>query len=161
MTTTMGAVVVELEPALVGITVDNFLAYVNSGFYNGTIFHRVIRDFMNQGGGFTAVAGGTLTPQTGLRSPIALEVNKGLSNLKYSIAMARTSVLNSATAQFFVNAVDNLFLDANGGGYAVFGKVVSGQTVIDAMNVVSTRTVGGNGDVPTTDIVLQKAEQTQ
>ena len=161
MTTTMGAVVVELEPALVGITVDNFLAYVNSGFYNGTIFHRVIRDFMNQGGGFTAVAGGTLTPQTGLRSPIALEVNKGLSNLKYSIAMARTSVLNSATAQFFVNAVDNLFLDANGGGYAVFGKVVSGQTVIDAMNVVSTRTVGGNGDVPATDIVLQKAEQTQ
>jgi len=161
MTTTMGAVVVELEPAAVPVTVDNFLAYVNTGFYNGTIFHRVIKDFMNQGGGFTGVAAGTLTPQTGLRSPIALEVNVGLSNLKYSIAMARTSVLNSATAQFFVNAVDNLFLDTSGGGYAVFGKVISGQTVIDAMNVVSTRTVGGYGDVPATDIVLQKAEQTQ
>jgi cyclophilin family peptidyl-prolyl cis-trans isomerase len=161
MTTTMGAVVVELEPASVPVTVDNFLAYVNSGFYNGTIFHRVIKGFMNQGGGFTAVAAGSLTPQTGLRSPIALEVNVGLSNLKYSIAMARTSVLNSATAQFFINAVDNLFLDTSGGGYAVFGKVVSGQTVIDAMNQVSTRTVGGYSDVPAIDITVQKAEQTQ
>ena len=160
LTTSMGAVVVELEPAVVAITVDNFLAYVNSGFYNGTIFHRVIKDFMNQGGGFTAVAGGTMTPQTGLRSPIALEVNVGLSNLKYSIAMARTSVLNSATAQFFVNAVDNLGLDGSG-GYAVFGKVVSGQAVIDAMNAVATRTVGGYADVPATDIVLQTAVQTQ
>ena len=164
LTTSMGVAVVELEPAVVAITVDNFLAYVKSGFYNGTIFHRVIKDFMNQGGGFTAVAGGTLTPQANVRAPIVLETNKGLNNVKYSIAMARTSASDSATAQFFVNAVTNTFLDyasAASPGYAVFGNIVSGQTVIDAMNAVATRTVGAFADVPATDIVLQKAEQTQ
>ena len=164
LTTSMGVAVVELEPAVVATTVDNFLAYVKSGFYNGTIFHRVIKDFMNQGGGFTAVAGGTLTPQANVRAPIVLETNKGLNNVKYSIAMARTSASDSATAQFFVNAVNNSFLDyasAASPGYAVFGNIVSGQTVIDAMNAVATRTVGGFADVPATDIVLQKAEQTQ
>ena len=164
LATNLGNVVVELDPAKVKATVDNFLAYVASGFYSGTIFHRVIRNFVAQGGGFTGVANGTLTPQTPLRAAIALETNKGLNNVRGSVAMARTTAVNSATSQFYFNSVDNAFLDyssASSPGYAVFGKVVSGQDVLDAMNGVSTRTVGGNGDVPATDIVLQTATQTQ
>ena len=165
MVTSMGTVVVELAPGKVKTTVDNFLAYVASGCYNGTVFHRVIKGFVAQGGGFTGVANGALSliPQTPLRAAIPLETNKGLNNLRGSIAMARTSAVNSATSQFFFNAVDNAGLDFGRGssGYAVFGKVVSGQTVLDAMDGVPTRAVGGFGDVPTTDIVLQTATQTQ
>lgn len=164
MVTTGGTVVVELDPGKVKATVDNFLAYVASGFYNGTLFHRVISGFVAQGGGFTGVANGTLTAQAPLRAAIPLESNKGLNNLRGSIAMARATAVNSATSQFFFNAVDNAFLDyasAASPGYAVFGKVVSGQAVLDAMDGVPTRTVGSNGDVPVTDIVLQTASQTQ
>lgn len=158
MTTTLGTLVVELDPGKVKITVDNFLAYVASDFYNGTIFHRVIGSFVAQGGGFTGVANGTLTAQTPLRAAIPLQADKGLNNQRGSIAMARTNVPNSATSQFFFNAVDNTFPAP---GYAVFGKVVSGQAVLDAMHSMPTRTVASFGDVPATDIVLQTATQTQ
>ena len=168
LTTSLGNVIIELEPAVVKVTVDNFLSYVKAGFYNGTIFHRVIPGFMVQGGGFTAVAGSTLTPQTGLRAAIALESNKGLSNLRGTIAMARTSVADSATSQFFLNSVNNGFLDyakatssaAEVPGYAVFGHIVTGLGVIDTISAVATRTVGGSADVPVTDIVVQTAAQT-
>lgn len=163
MTTTMGNVVIELEPAVVQLTVDNFLAYTNAGFFNGTIFHRVIPGFVVQGGGFTGVAGATLTAQTGARAAIALETNKGLSNTRGTIAMARTPAFDSATSQFFFNSVNNTGLDyqsAASPGYAVFGRVVSDLAVIDAMSAVATRTVGSNGDVPVTDIVVQTAAQT-
>lgn len=160
LTTTMGTLVIELEPGVVKLTVDNFLAYVNAGYYNSTIFHRVIAGFVVQGGGFTGVAGSTLTAQSGLRAPIALEVNKGLSNTRGTIAMARTNVLDSATGQFYFNVVNNTTLDTAGGGYAVFGRIVSDLAVLDAMSAVSTRTVGSNADVPVTNIVVQTAAQT-
>lgn len=163
LTTTMGTVVIELEPAVVQVTVDNFLAYANAGFYNGTIFHRVIPGFVVQGGGFTGVVGTTLTAQTGARAAIVLETNKGLSNTRGTITMARTPAFDSATSQFFFNSVNNLGLDyqsAASPGYAVFGRIVSDLAVIDAMSAVATRTVGANGDVPVTDIVVQTAAQT-
>ena len=166
MVTTMGTVVVELDPGKVKISVDNFLAYVASGFYNGTIFHRIPKDFVVQGGAFTGVANGTLTPKAPLRPTIPLETDKGLKNLRGTIAMARQDNpnFNSAASSFFFNAADNAFLDyssATSPGYAVFGKVVSGQAVLDAMNGVPTRNIGNNGSVPVTDIVLQTATQTQ
>ena len=169
MVTTMGTVVVELDPGKVKITVDNFLAYVASGFYNGTIFHRVIGGFVAQGGGFTGAANGTLTPQTPLRAAIPLESNKGLNNLRGSIAMARTSAVNSATSQFFFNAVDNIsgsrfnldYQSSDNPGYAVFGKVMSGQAVLDAMDAVGLRPEARFDHVPVVDIVLQTATQTQ
>ena len=164
--TTLGTVVVELDPGKVKTTVDNFLAYVASGFYNGTIFHRVLKGFVNQGGAFTGVANGTLTPQTPLRPTIPLESNKGLNNLRGTIAMARQGDpnFNSAASSFFFNAETNTFLNYSSPtapGYAVFGKVDSGQDVLDAMNGVSTRNLGNNQGVPLTDIVLQTATQTQ
>jgi cyclophilin family peptidyl-prolyl cis-trans isomerase len=164
MSTTMGTIVVELEPAKVRDTVDNFLAYVNTKFYDGTIFHRVVRNFVAQGGGFTGVAATTLTSKTGLRPPIVLETNKGLSNLRGTIAMARTSLPDSATSQFYFNTVNNTFLDyasSTSPGYAVFGSVVSGLSVIDTMNGVATRSVGGFADVPVTDVVLITALRTR
>lgn len=169
LTTTLGAIVVELDPAKVAATVDNFLAYVNSGFYNGTLFHRVMPNFVSQGGGYTAVAGGTLTEQTGLRAAIALETDKGLSNLRGTIAMARTAQPDTATSQFYFNQANNPALDyapAVGStpaspGFAVFGNIVTGLSVIDAMNTVATRTVGGFANVPVTNIVLQTAVQSQ
>jgi cyclophilin family peptidyl-prolyl cis-trans isomerase len=163
LTTTMGTVVIELEPAVVQVTADNFLAYANAGFYNGTIFHRVIPGFVVQGGGFTGVAGTALTAQTGARAAIALETNKGLSNTRGTIAMARTPAPDTATSQFFFNTVNNLELDyqsAASPGYAVFGRIVSDLAVIDAMSAVATRTVGVNADVPLTNIVVQTAAQT-
>ncbi len=163
LTTTLGPVVIELEPGVVKATVDNFLAYVNSGFYAGTIFHRVIPGFVVQGGGFTGVAGGTLTAQTGLRAAIALETNRGLSNTRGTIAMARTNAPDTATSQFFVNTVNNTGLDyvsAASPGYAVFGRVVSDLAVIDAMSAFTTRSVGTFDDVPVTNIVVQTAAQT-
>ncbi|MFM8769480.1 MAG: peptidylprolyl isomerase [Rubrivivax sp.] len=164
MSTTMGTIVVELEPAKVRNTVDNFLAYVSTKFYDGTIFHRVVRNFVAQGGGFTGVTATTLTPKTGLRPPIVLETNKGLSNLRGTIAMARTSLPDSATSQFYFNTVNNTFLDyasSSSPGYAVFGSVVEGLGVIDAMNGVATRSVGGFADVPVTDVVLITALRTR
>jgi cyclophilin family peptidyl-prolyl cis-trans isomerase len=167
--TSLGSLEVELEPASAPVTVDNFLAYVNAGFYSSTIFHRVISAFVVQGGGFTGVTGTTLTAQTGLRAAIALESNKGLSNLRGTIAMARSNVSDSATSQFFFNTVNNTFLDyvsTAAPGYAVFGHLVgaSDLAVIDTMAAKPTRTVGvapnSNDDVPVTDIVLQSASQT-
>lgn len=135
-----GTLVITLRPQEAPITVDNFLAYVKSGFYNGTVFHRHGRTvtsgpFVLQGGGFTGpLTAGTVFPAAKPASaPIALEASRGLSNLRYTLAMARTSVLNSATSQFFINTVDNAFLDTSGGGYAVFGTVTTGTTVVDAM----------------------------
>jgi cyclophilin family peptidyl-prolyl cis-trans isomerase len=164
MSTTMGTIVVELEPAKARTTVDNFLAYVDTRFYDGTIFHRVVRNFVAQGGGFTGVAATTLTPKTGLRSPIVLETNKGLSNLRGTIAMARTSLPDSATSQFYFNTINNTFLDfasSASPGYAVFGSVVNGLSVIDAMNGVATRSVGAFADIPVTDVVLITALRTR
>ena len=172
LVTSLGSIVVELEPASTPVTVDNFLAYVNAGFYSSTIFHRVIAGFVVQGGGFTGVAGNTLSAQTGLRAAIALESNKGLSNVRGTISMARLPdpQYNSASSQFFFNSVANTFLDyvsAASPGYAVFGHVVgaSDLAVIDAMSAKPTRTVGiapnNYDDVPVTDIVLQSAAQTQ
>lgn len=164
MATSLGAIVVELEPDKARATVDNFLAYVDSKFYDSTIFHRVVRNFVAQGGGFTRVGASTLTPKTSLRPPIALESNKGLSNLRGTIAMARTALPDSATSQFYFNTVNNTFLDYSSStspGYAVFGSVVSGLAVVDAMNGVATRTVGSFADVPVNDIVLNGAIRTR
>jgi cyclophilin family peptidyl-prolyl cis-trans isomerase len=135
-----GTLVITLRPQEAPITVDNFLAYVKSGFYNGTVFHRHGRTatsapFVLQGGGFTGplTAASLFPAEKPASAPIALEVNRGLSNLRYTLAMARTNVLNSATSQFFINTVDNAFLDSSGGGYAVFGTITTGTTVVDAM----------------------------
>ena len=156
--TSLGSIVVELEPASTPVTVDNFLAYVNAGFYSGTIFHRVIAGFVVQGGGFTSA--GALP--AGLRAAIALESNRDQSNLRGTIAMARTDVFDSATSQFFFNSVNNAFLDyasPASPGYAVFGHVV-GATDLATIDVISARPTNLATDKPTTDIVLQSATQT-
>jgi peptidyl-prolyl cis-trans isomerase A (cyclophilin A) len=154
--TTMGDFVVELDPEKAPKTVENFLGYVNSGFYNGTIFHRVINNFMVQGGGFTPDM-----QQKATKAPIPLESNNGLSNVVYSIAMARTNVPDSATAQFFVNVVNNKNLDfprPDGHGYAVFGMVIKGTETIDKIKAVSTTSKRPFADVPTTTIVINSAK---
>ncbi len=138
--TSMGAITVELDAAKAPKTVENFLTYVKSGFYNGTVFHRVIPGFMIQGGGFTPDF-----QEKPTKAPIINEANNGLSNLRGTIAMARTSIPNSATSQFFINVADNKFLDYSaptmqGAGYAVFGHVTSGMNVVD--KIVSTPTSG-------------------
>ena len=127
-----GSFVITLSSTLAPATVANFLAYVNSGFYTGTVFHRHSPNFVLQGGGFA----GPMSPSAPVpplkvtNPPIALEVGRGLSNLRWTVAMARTDVLNSATSQFFINLVDNVFLDTSGGGYAVFGNVTAGTDFI-------------------------------
>ena len=157
MVTTKGTIVVELYPLNAPVTVANFLQYVTDGFYKNKIFHRVINNFVIQGGGFDAQL--SLAAN---RAPIKLEVCNGLSNTRGTIAMARTSDLNSATSQFYVNVVDNTTLDTNGGGYAVFGKVVSGMDVVDLIKAVPTQTVNGFGtDVPVTPITITSATKTQ
>lgn len=135
-----GTLVITLSPTEAPITVDNFLAYVKRGFYNGLAFHRHGRfenssTFVLQGGGFTAplTSGAAFPPAKPASAAIALEAGRGLSNLRYSLAMARTNLQNSATSEFFINTVDNIFLDTAGGGYAVFGRVTSGQALVDAM----------------------------
>ena len=154
--TNLGDIVVELDKTKAPKTVDNFLGYVNDGFYNGTIFHRVIDGFMIQGGGFTE----NLTKKT-TRPPIENEANNGLKNLKGTIVMARTNDPHSATAQFFINVVDNPFLDyqsatPRGWGYAVFGKVVQGMEVVDKIRKVSTGAGGPfSRDVPKSPVVIQ------
>lgn len=160
-TTNMGVFDVELDPAAAPKTCENFLTYVNEGFYNGTIFHRVIAGFMIQGGGFEP----GLKQKKG-HAPIENEADNGLKNDKYTIAMARTSDPHSATSQFFINAADNDFLNhtsptSQGWGYAVFGKVVANAEVIDAINKVRTFTRNFYGDVPVEDVVLEKVEAIQ
>jgi len=152
--TSMGDIVVELDTALAPATADNFLQYVRAGFYDNTIFHRVINGFMVQGGGFEAGM-----KQKPVRAPIQNEASNGLQNNAYTIAMARTSDPHSATAQFFFNVVNNNFLNyraasQEGYGYCVFGKVVEGRDVIDKIKAVPTGNRGFHQDVPTKDVVL-------
>lgn len=153
--TSKGRIVLELSPDRAPKTVENFLAYVESGFYEGTIFHRVIDGFMVQGGGFTADMDRKPT-----RDPIPNESGSGLSNERGTIAMARTSDPDSATAQFFINTVDNQRLDARGGGnsgYTAFGRVVEGMDVVDAITSVQTTRKGMMENVPVEPVVIEGA----
>lgn len=155
--TNQGAIRIELDDARAPKSVENFLAYVKAGHYDGTVFHRVIKGFMIQGGGF---APGMTQKST--REPIDNEAGNGLRNDKYTLAMARTSVPHSATAQFFINASNNDFLNfrsetPQGWGYAVFGKVVAGTEVVDRIERVATGRRGGHDDVPLDDVVIEKA----
>ncbi len=155
LSTSMGDIVVQLDPAKAPKTVENFLQYVKDKHYDGTIFHRVIDGFMVQGGGFTADMA-----QKPVRAPIVLEAQNGLKNDKYTIAMARTSVPDSATAQFFINVKDNAMLNArqpSGDGYAVFGKVVQGSDVVDKIKAVATGNKGGHQNVPSSPVTITSA----
>ncbi|WP_025041584.1 peptidylprolyl isomerase [Nitrosospira briensis] len=156
--TNHGDITLELDSEKAPLTVQNFIDYVNSGFYDNTIFHRVIDDFMIQGGGFEPGMN-----QKQVRAPIQNEAANGLKNDKYTVAMARTSDVHSATAQFFINVKDNGFLNytsptSQGFGYCVFGKVVEGQDVVDRIKKVKTGTRNGHQDVPSEDVILLKAE---
>ncbi len=158
--TSKGNITLELDPLAAPLSVNNFLNYVNKGFYRGTLFHRVIPNFVVQGGGYTT----GMVKKSGQASPIELESNKGLSNLSGSLAMARTYLPNSATSEFYINLKDNVSLDyknAANPGYAVFGKVIQGLEVVDAMALEPTGVVGSFSDVPLTDITLSWALQTQ
>ena len=154
--TSMGEIVIELDAAKAPKSVANFLEYVKAGHYDGTIFHRVIPNFMIQGGGFDPEL-----KQRPTRAPIPLESKNGLTNVRGSVAMARTSVPDSATAQFFINIKDNAFLDSantpDGTGYAVFGKVVSGMDVVDKIWAVPTGNKGPYQNVPVTPVLIRKA----
>jgi peptidyl-prolyl cis-trans isomerase B (cyclophilin B) len=158
LTTSLGAIVIQLDNAKAPVSAANFAEYVKNGFYDGTIFHRVIPGFMAQGGGFD-----TSFNQKETKTPIKNEADNGLKNKRGTLAMARTNDPNSATAQFFINYKDNSFLDhtsptPSGWGYAVFGEVVEGMDVVDAMAKEPTGNRGGHQDVPKTDIVIEKAE---
>ena len=152
--TNYGNIVMELYPDKAPVTVENFVNYVESGFYNGTIFHRVIDGFMIQGGGFTVDM-----VQKETEAPIKNEAANGLKNNKYTVAMARTSDPDSATAQCFINTVDNFFLDRSvrDAGYAVFGKVIEGMDVVDKIAKVSTGRVKGFQDVPKKPVEILEA----
>ncbi len=157
--TTAGVIRLELDEAKAPITVANFLNYVNAGHYNGTVFHRVIKGFMVQGGGFEPGL-----KQKPTQGEIQNEANNGLKNDKYTVAMARTSAPHSASAQFFINATNNDFLNfksesPQGWGYAVFGKVVAGTEVIDAIEKVKTGRKGFHDDVPLEDVVITQATE--
>ena len=156
-TTSAGTLRIELDDAKAPATVANFLSYVKKGFYDGTIFHRVIPGFMIQGGGFEPGM-----KQKATDAPIQNESANGLRNEKYTLAMARTSAPHSATAQFFINATNNGFLDKaqaqDGWGYAVFGRVVEGTEVIDQIEKVKTSRKGFHDDVPVQDVVIEKIE---
>ena len=152
-----GVITLELDAEKAPKSVANFLAYVAKGHYDNTIFHRVIPGFMVQGGGFEPGM-----KQKGTDKPIDNEANNGLKNDNYTVAMARTNDPHSATAQFFINVANNGFLNhtaisASGWGYAVFGKVVSGAEVVDAIKAVKTGNKGGHGDVPVEDVIIEKA----
>src|SRR3569623_856327 len=154
--TNMGEIVLELYPDKAPKTVANFLQYVKSGHYNGTIFHRVIDFFMIQGGGFEPGM-----KQKPTNDPIENEAKNGLKNEPYTIAMARTSAPHSASAQFFINVKNNSFLDypgQDGWGYAVFGKVIKGTEVVDKIKAVKTTRTGMHADVPVDNVVIEKAE---
>ncbi|MCC6867811.1 MAG: peptidyl-prolyl cis-trans isomerase [Burkholderiales bacterium] len=157
--TSKGDIQLELDAENAPATVENFLRYVRDGHYDDTVFHRVIGGFMIQGGG---MAPGLTQKPT--RPPIANEATNGLKNRKYSVAMARTSEPHSATAQFFINVADNDFLDykapsPNGWGYCVFGKVVAGQDVVDAIEGVPTGNAGAHQNVPKEDVLIVKAAE--
>lgn len=155
--TNHGDMIIELDAEKAPQTVENFLAYVNDGFYNGTIFHRVIRNFMIQGGGFDADM-----KQKPTRDPVPNEADNGLKNNQYTVAMARTNDPHSATAQFFINVANNDFLNftaptPNGWGYTVFGTVVEGTEIADQLQSVKTGSKGFHQDVPVEDIVIEQA----
>ena len=157
--TNFGVIGIELDEAKAPETVKNFREYVKSGFFDNTVFHRVIDGFMIQGGGFEPGM-----KQKTTRGAVKNEANNGLKNDKYTVAMARTSDPHSATAQFFINVADNSFLNhtaenSQGWGYAVFGRVVEGQDVIDKIRQVKTGSHGMHQDVPVDDVVIQRAEE--
>ena len=159
LTTSMGAITIELDQERAPISAANFLQYVDAGHYDGTIFHRVIDGFMIQGGGFTKDM-----QQKPVKAPIKNESTNGLKNENYTLAMARTGVRDSATSQFFINVKRNDFLDYSsespqGWGYAVFGKVVEGQDVVDKIRKVPTGNAGGHQNVPTSPVTIDKAER--
>ncbi len=159
LTTNLGAIVIELNAEKAPKTVANFIEYVQSGHYDGTIFHRVIKNFMIQGGGYTT----DMKEKGKTSAPITNEADNGLKNDKYTIAMARTSDPHSATAQFFINVKDNDFLNftsptPSGWGYAVFGAVTEGFDVVDAIEKVKTSRSGFHQDVPADTVVIEKAE---
>jgi peptidyl-prolyl cis-trans isomerase B (cyclophilin B) len=161
LTTSLGVIIIQLNPEKAPISSANFLTYVNEGFYNNTIFHRVIPGFMAQGGGFD-----TDFNQKTVHDPIKNEADNGLPNKRGSIAMARTNVPDSATAQFFINYKDNTSLNytspsPSGWGYAVFGEVIEGMDVVDEMANQATGNRGGHQDVPKTDTIVEKAEVIQ
>lgn len=160
LTTSMGEITIQLDQENAPITTENFLKYVESGFYDGTIFHRVIPNFMIQGGGHLE----DMTPKDDKLDPILNEANNGLQNVRGSIAMARTANPHSASSQFFINHVDNPFLNFRtnqvdeGWGYAVFGQVIEGIEVVDEIAGVQTGGLNGYQDVPVEVVVLLKAE---
>ena len=159
MITSAGTLRIELDEARAPLSCANFLAYVNSGHFDGTVFHRVIKGFMLQGGGFEAGM-----KQKPTLAAIANEANNGLKNKRLTLAMARTSDPHSATAQFFINTVDNAFLDfraenAQGWGYAVFGRVVEGAEVVDAIEKLSTGRKGFHDDVPLDDVLIERVTE--
>ena len=156
--TNFGDIVLELDAEKAPLTVANFLEYVESGFYNGVIFHRVIDDFMIQGGGMEPGL-----KQKPSNEPIQNEAENGLTNDAYTVAMARTSSPHSASSQFFINVADNDFLNhtapsGQGWGYCVFGRVVEGKDVVDKIKAVETGSKGGHQDVPVEDVVIISAE---
>lgn len=155
--TNKGLIVIDLDFEKAPVTAANFQKYVEDGFFDGTVFHRVIPNFMIQGGGMTADM-----KEKDTRAPIKNEADNGLPNNKYTVAMARTSDPHSATAQFFINVADNAFLNHSAPtdsawGYAVFGKVVQGQDVVDAIAKVKTKTTGWHDDVPVEAVLIEKA----
>ena len=156
LATSLGDITIQLDAEKAPKTVANFLDYVKSGHYDGTVFHRVIGGFMIQGGGFTPDM-----VQKPTRAPIALESRNGLKNERGTVAMARTSVPDSATSQFFINVVDNAMLDQanarDGQGYAVFGRVVTGMDVVDKIRAVETTSVGGHQNVPAKPVLIRSA----
>ena len=156
--TNFGVIALELDAEKAPETVKNFLTYAEAGYYDNTIFHRVIDGFMIQGGGF-----GPGMKEKKTRSPIKNEADNGLKNERYTIAMARTSDPHSASAQFFINVADNAFLDfkmpsGNGWGYCVFGKVIEGSEVVDKIKGVKTGNAGFHQDVPKEDVIIERAE---
>lgn len=157
--TSLGSVKIELDNARAPESVRNFLAYVDEGHYDGTVFHRVIKGFMVQGGGFEAGM-----KQKATREQIRNEANNGLKNDRYTLAMARTSAPHSASSQFFINTTDNAFLNfksesPQGWGYAVFAKVIAGTDVVDSIEGVKTARRGGHDDVPVEDVVILSAKR--
>jgi peptidyl-prolyl cis-trans isomerase B (cyclophilin B) len=159
MDTSAGSITIEVDDVKAPLSAANFLAYVNKGHYDGTVFHRVIKGFMLQGGGFDSAM-----KQKATDAQIRNEANNGLKNLRYTLAMARTSDPHSASSQFFINTVDNAFLDhtsetSQGWGYAVFGRVTGGTEVVDAIEKVRTGRKGSHDDVPLDEVRIERARE--